>query len=231
MRAVFTRTAGRLMLVAAVIVSVFVAGCADSPTEQLSRAENLLADLTSKGAEAYLKYELANARIKLEEARQFIRKNRFEPASQYLSSLCKTLDSCSMAFVQKRQAAGRKCEQQMEALFTSIESMRAQMNGLPRLTYIDQNRYDIYTHRLRRYREEMELLQKLIALQDFTTALQRGLRLDFQVKQSLAGLVGVTPIPERIVAPTNVATTAAEPAPTEMRTALAASPSGSGGHR
>ena len=231
MRAVFTRTAGRLMLVAAVIVSVFVAGCADSPTEQLSRAENLLADLTSKGAEAYLKYELANARIKLEEARQFIRKNRFEPASQYLSSLCNTLDSCSTAFVQKRQAAGRQCEQQMDALFTSIESMRAQMNGLPRLTYIDQNRYDIYTHRLRRYREEMELLQKLITLQDFTTALQRGLRLDFQVKQSLAGLLGVTPIPERVTAsPTNVATTATEPATREMRTALAASPSGSGGH-
>lgn len=228
MRVVFTRTAGRLMLAAAVIVSVFVAGCADSPTEKLSRAENLLADLTSKGAEAYLKYELANARIKLEEARQFIRKNRFEPASQYLNSLCNTLDSCSTVFVQKRQAAGLQCQQQMEALFTSIESMRAQMNGLPRLTYIDQNRYDIYTHRLRRYREEMELLQKLITLQDFTTALQRGLRLDFQVKQSLAGLLGVTPIPERGAAPTNVATAAVMPA--EVRTALAASHSGAGGH-
>lgn len=226
MRAVFTRAAGRLMLAAAVIVSVFVVGCADSPTEQLSRAENLLANLTSKGAEAYLKYELASARIKLEEARQFIRKNRFEPASQYLSSLCNTLDSCSVVFLQRREAAEKQCEQQMSDLFASIESMRTRMNNLPRLTYIDQNRYDIYTHRLRRYREEMELLQKLITQQDFNTALQRCLRLDFQVKQSSAGLLGITPVQEGIAA-TQVA---AAPAPTEVRTALAASSANSGGH-
>jgi len=228
MRPVFTRTPLRAGLVsaAAVIVSVFVVGCADSPTEQLSRAENLLADLTSKGAEAYLKYELASARIKLEEARQFIRKNRFEPAGQYLSSLCNTLDSCSVAFLQKRQAAGQQCEQKMEYLFASIESMRARMNGLPRLTYIDQNRFDIYTHRLRRYREEMDLLQKLIAQQDFTAALQRCLRLDFQVKQSLVGLLGVTPISEA-VASTQVEAAAA-PAP--VQSALATSAGNSGGH-
>lgn len=230
MRGAFARAAGRLMSAAAVVASVFVAGCADSPTEQLSRAEKLLTDLTSKGAEAYLKYELASARIKLEEARQFIRKNRFEPASQYLNSLCNTLDSCSVVFLQKRQDAGRKCEQQMSALFGSIELLRARMNGLPRLTYIDQNRYDIYTHRLRRYREEMDLLQKLFSQQDFTTALQRCLRLDFQVKQSLAGLLSVTPTPEYLPGPTNVAATISPAPPEEVRTALAASPGSSGGH-
>jgi hypothetical protein len=184
------------MSTAAALMALLVAGCADSPTDQLSRAENLLADLTRKGADAYLKYELAGTRQKLEEARQFIRKHRFEAASLYLNGVCNTLDSCSVAFLQMRQAAEQQCEQRMADLFSKLETMRTQMNGLPRLSYIDQNRYDIYTHRLRRYREEMDLLQKLFAQQDYNTALQRCLRLDFQVKQSLTGLVSVAPIPE-----------------------------------
>jgi len=224
MCSIFTRVPLRagLRSAAAVLVSVFVVGCADSPTEQLSRAESLLADLTSKGAEAYLKYELASARIKLEEARQFIRKNRFEPASQYLSSLCNTLDSCSVMFLERRQAVSQQCDLKMADLFSGIEVMRTRMSGLPRLTYIDQNRYDIYMHRLRRYREEVDLLQKLIALQDFNTALQRCLRLDFQVKQSLTGLIGVAPTAERVDAPTDVAA-----APTAAGNSLAVSSGGS----
>jgi len=205
MRPVLTRIAGRFMSTAAVLVSLFVAGCADSPTEQLSRAENLLADLTRRGAEAYLKYELAGARQKLEEARQFIRKHRFEAASQYLNVVCNTLDSCSVVFLQRRQAAEQQCEQRMDELFSNIETMRVKMSGLPRQSYIDQNRYDIYTHRLRRYREEMDLLQKLVVQQDFNAVLQRCPRLEFLVKQSLTGLVEVTTIPERPI-PANVTT-------------------------
>jgi len=197
MRAELFRVARQLFGVGLATATLFVAACADSPTEQLARAESLLEQLTNKGAEAYLKYELAGIRQKLEEARKFIRKNRFEVAGQYLSTVCQTLDSCSAAFLQLRQVAQQQCQQQMAGLFNKIETMRAQMANLPRQSYIDQNRYDIYTHRLRRYNEEMELLQKLVAQQDFPTALQRSSRLEFQVKQALAGLVSAKPIPAR----------------------------------
>jgi hypothetical protein len=196
MRAEVCRAVRRLKIAGVTLAALLVA-CADSPTDQLSRAENLLGQLKQNGAEAYLKYELAGARQKLEEARKFIRKNRFELAGQYLNSVCRTLDSCSVAFLQLRRVTEQQCRQQMEGLFTSIEAVRLQMNGLPRQSYIDQNRYDIYTHRLRLYRDEMDLLQKLMDEQNFTTALQRSLRLEHQVKQSLAGLVGVSPIPQR----------------------------------
>jgi hypothetical protein len=197
MRAEVCRVVRRGITAGTTLVALFVVACADSPTDQLSRAENLLVELKNNGAEAYLKYELAGARQKLEEARKFIRKNRFELAGDYLNGVCRTLDSCKVAFLQLRRVAQQQCQQQMVGLLTNIETMRNQMTGLPRQTYIDQNRYDIYTHRLRRYREEMDLLQKLITQQDFTSALQRSIRLEFQVKQSLAGLAGVTPIPTR----------------------------------
>ena len=181
-----------------VLLALFVVGCATSPSEQLNQAESLLSKLENSGADAYLTYELANARRKLEEARKFIRKNRFEMASQYLSSITQTLDSCSVAFLQKRQAAQQQCQQQVTTLFADINTLGDMMPGLPRQSYIDQNRYDIYTHRLRRYREELDILQKLMAQQDFPTALQRSGRLQFQVKQAMLGLAGSTSIPDNV---------------------------------
>lgn len=179
-----------------VFLALFVAGCATSPSDQLTQAEGLLSKLESSGADAYLTYELANARRQLEEARKFIRKNRFEVASQYLNNICQTLDSCSVAFLQKRQLAQQECQQQVTTLLSDINALGGMMTSLPRQSYIDQNRYDIYTHRLRRYREELDILQKLMAQQDFPTALQRSARLQFQVKQSLAGLTGSVSIPD-----------------------------------
>jgi hypothetical protein len=180
-------------------VALFVIACATSPSDQLNQAESLLAKLENSGAEDYLKYDLAEARRKLEEAKKFIRQNRFDMASQYLSSACQKLDSCSIAFLEMRQVAQQQCQQQLATLSTEIDNLGSLMIDLPRQSYIDQNRYDIYTHRLRRYREEMGILQKLITKQEFPTALERSARLTFQVKQSLAGLISSSPIPERVM--------------------------------
>jgi hypothetical protein len=184
-------------------LALFVVACATSPTEQLERAEVLLAQLESRGAEAYLKYELATARRKLEEARKFIRKNQFEVASQYLYHVCRTLDSCGVAFLQLRQLAQQQCRQQVSALDAEMQSLRNLVVKLPRQSYIDQNRYDIYMHRLRRYEDEINILQKLIAQEEFPTALQRSAKLGFQVKQSLAGITSIKGATE---GPTTVAT-------------------------
>lgn len=180
------------------LLTLFVVACATSPTEQLDQAESLLLKLESSGADAYLTYELASARRKLEEARKYIRKNHFEQASQYLNTVCQMLDSCSVVFLQKRQLAQQQCQQKMAALLADINNLGGMMTNLPRQSYIDQNRYDIYTHRLRRYREELDILQKLMGQQDFPTALQRSARLEFQVKQSLAGLMSSTPAPSTV---------------------------------
>jgi len=197
MRVEVIRAARRVIPAVCVVTALFVVACAESPTDQLSRAESVLEQLKTSGAEAYLKYELASARQKLEEAKKFIRKNRFELAGRYLSSLCWTLDSCNVAFTQMRRVAEQQCEKNLASLFGGIETLHSLMAGLPRQSYIDQNRYDIYTHRLRRYREEMQILQKLVAQEDFLSALQRSSRLEFQMKQALAGLIGATPTPDQ----------------------------------
>jgi hypothetical protein len=173
--------------------------CATSPTDQLTRAESMLVRLESNGADAYLRYELATARRKLEEARKLVRKNRFELASQYLNSVCQMLDSCGVAFLQLRQHAQQQCQQQVLALSAGIDTLRNLVTTLPRQSYIDQNRYDIYTHRLRRYRDEMEILQKLLQKEEFPTALQRGAKLEFQVRHSLMSLLETTDVGVKLV--------------------------------
>jgi hypothetical protein len=192
------------------LLALFVVACATSPSDQLSQAESLLGKLQNSGAEAYLKYDLAEARRKLEEAKKFIRQNRFDMASQYLNNACQKLDSCSVAFLEMRQVAQQQCQQQLAVLSTEIDNLGDLMTGLPRQSYIDQNRYDIYTHRLRRYREEMEMLQNIIIKQDFPTALERSARLAFQVKQSVSGLISSSPIPERVTTRTKPPETSAQ---------------------
>jgi hypothetical protein len=194
MRAEVLRVARGWQRAARVLLVLAFAACATSPTEQLNRAEQVMARLESNGAEAYLKYELAAARQKLEEARKFIRKNRFEVASQYLQSLCQTLDSCGVAFVQLRQRAQQQSQQQLHTLSARLDTLRAMVASLPRQSYIDQNRYDIYTHRLRRYHNEIGTLQKLIEQEEFPMALQRGAKLALQIEQSWTGLLETTDV-------------------------------------
>ncbi len=112
------------------LLALFVVACATSPSDQLSQAESLLAKLQNSGAEAYLKYDLAEARRKLEEAKKFIRQNRFDMASQYLNNACQKLDSCSIAFLEMRQVAQQQCQQQLAVLSTEIDNLGDLMTGL-----------------------------------------------------------------------------------------------------
>ena len=182
------------------LLALLVVSCATSPTEQLSRAESLLQQLENNGAEAYLRYELAAARRQLEEAKRLIRKNNFEGASQQLYSLCQTLDSCGVAFLQLRQFAQQQSQHEMLALSAGIDSLRGLVSKIPRQSYIDQNRFDIYMHRLRRYRDETDILKSLIEQEEFPLALQRSRKLEFQVRQSITSLLETSAIPSTMVA-------------------------------
>lgn len=182
------------------LLALLVVSCATSPTEQLSRAESLLQQLENNGAEGYLRYELAAARRHLEEAKRLIRKNDFERASQQLYGLCQTLDSCGVAFLQLRQLAQQQSQHEMFTLSAKIDSLRGLVNKIPRQSYIDQNRFDIYMHRLRRYRDETDILKSLIEQEEFPLALQRSRKLEFQVRQSITNLLETSAAPSAVAA-------------------------------
>jgi hypothetical protein len=162
--------------------------CSTSPTEQLIRAEKLLNTLESKGANQYLTFQMAEIRRQIEESRKFIRTNRFEVAGETLHRVCQRLDSCGVAFMQLRTRAEASSREQLEVLTARVGSLQELVGRLPRQTYVDQNRYDIYAHRLRRYHNDLQELETLIRDQNFPEALQRAEYLERQLEMSFAGL-------------------------------------------
>jgi hypothetical protein len=162
--------------------------CETSPTEQLTRAETMFSRLESKGADQYLIYQMAEIRRGIEIARKDIRNNRFEVAYRSLHGICQRLDSCSTAFLNLRKKAAAESQQQAHRLGRELESLEQAVALLPRQTYVDQNRYDIQVHRLRRYRQELVAMEDLIQNQNFQKALNMGDELMQHVKYMHAGL-------------------------------------------
>ncbi|MDZ7269850.1 MAG: hypothetical protein ONB48_21415 [candidate division KSB1 bacterium] len=170
------------------LLALALVACSTSPTEQLARAEKLLSGLESKGADQYLTYELAEARRGIEEAKKFIRHDDRERANISLARVCQKLDSCSIAFLQLRRLAEAASRQRVQLLSSQLEVLEKTIAGLPRQTYVDQNRHDIHVHRLRRYHKDVESMLALIQLQNFPEVLRRAAELELQVQKALIGL-------------------------------------------
>jgi hypothetical protein len=188
MRAKLCAHARRLpggLLLALVLALV---ACGTSPTEQLTRAETMLNRLESKGADQYLIYQMAEIRRGIETAKKNMRNNQIEVAYRSLNAICERLDSCGTAFISLRNKAATASQQRAQTLTDKLEALEHAITQLPRQTYVDQNRYDIQVHRLRRYHEELAGMQELIQKQDFPKALDRGDMLAQQVNYMLAGL-------------------------------------------
>lgn len=166
--------------------------CTTSPSEQLLHAEKLLSNLETKGAEQYLTFEIAELRRGIEEAKKDIRRNRIETASNMLGNICRQLDSCGVLLVKLKSDAETRSRQQMVFLGAQLRTLESALERLPKLTYVDQNRYDIHMHRLRRYHKDLESMEALIASENFPEALEKGSTIQLQVAKVFSGLTDVS---------------------------------------
>lgn len=178
---------GLLLLVALALVA-----CSTSPSEQLLQAENKLGALEGRGAEQYLTYELAELRRGIEEARKDMRNNRADIAGASLSGISRKLDSCNVAFQKLKSYAESRSRKQVAFLGAQLKTLEGALEKLPKLTYVDQNRYDIHMHRLRRYHKDLQNLETLIANESFPEALEKGSAIQLQVAKIFSGLSETT---------------------------------------
>ncbi len=188
--AVFARRLPCGLLLLAVLVLV---ACSTSPSEQLLQAESMFGTLEAKGAEQYLTYELAELRRGIEEAKKDIRNNREENASVSLGNICRKLDSCEVAFQNLKAYAETRSRKQVAFLGVQLKTLEGALEKLPKLTYVDQNRYDIHMHRLRRYHKDLQNLESLIASENFPEALEKGSAIQLQVAKIFSGLSNSAP--------------------------------------
>ncbi len=167
--------------------------CSTSPSEQLLQAEKSLGTLEAKGAEQYLTFEIAELRRGIEVAKKDIRNNRAEIAGTALDNICAKLDSCSVALSKLKSYAETRSRQQLAFLGAQLTTLESALERLPKLTYVDQNRYDIHMHRLRRYHKDLQNMEALIASENFPEALEKGSTIQLQVAKIFSGLSDVSP--------------------------------------
>ncbi len=175
------------------LVVLALVACSTSPSEQLLQAERMFSALEVKGAEQYLTFELAELRRGIEEAKKDVRNNRAENAAASLYSICRKLDSCSVALAKLKIYAENRSRKQLAFLDVQLKTLEGALERLPKLTYVDQNRYDIHMHRLRRYHKDLQNLETLIASENYPEALEKGSTIQLQVAKIFSGLSEVSP--------------------------------------
>jgi hypothetical protein len=175
------------------LVALALVACSTSPSEQLLQAESKLVALEAKGGEQYLTFELAELRRGIEEAKKDIRNHRAEIAGASLDNICRRLDSCEVAFVKLKAYAETRSRKQVAFLGAQLKTLEGALERLPKLTYVDQNRYDIHMHRLRRYHKDLQNLEALIASENYPEALEKGSTIQLQVAKIFSGLSEASP--------------------------------------
>ena len=168
------------------LIGLAVAGCANSPSDELVRAQTELIRLEKSGADAYMPEQLASVRQNLRSARELIKNNRFERASESLQAARKSLSSCATRLVELRGRAKSESLAKLRALTAGLDSLGTLLQGVPRQSYLDQNRYDVHSSRLGRLRQEMSAVLQDIERNDYLRALQRETVLERHLSSSLA---------------------------------------------
>ncbi len=173
-------------------VVLALVACSTSPSEQLLRAEKMLYTLEAKGAEQYLTFEIAELRRGIEEVKKDLRNNRAEIGEVSLMSICSKLDSCDLALGKLKYEAENRSRKQLAFLGVQLKTLEVALERLPKLTYVDQNRYDIHMHRLRRYHKDLLQLEVLISSENYPEALEKGSSIQLQVAKIFSGLSSVS---------------------------------------
>ncbi len=169
-------------------LTCLMAACANSPSDDLARAQTELIRLEKQGAIAYLPKQIATARENIKLAQQFIQRNRFELANGPLLMARTILDSCAAALLVMRSSAKSNCEEQYARLQTGLDSLALLLKDMPRKSYLDQNRYDLYSLKLKEMRQQAIAVSKGIEQKDYLAALENGKHIERHLRKSLTAV-------------------------------------------
>ena len=166
-----------------------LAACANSPTNELARAQTDLIRLEEQGADAYLPRQLAAARENVRLARESLQRNSFESAGRFLRSARAVLDSCAATIADLQYRAKVESEVQLSRLQIGLDSLAMVLQAMPKQSYLDQSRYDVHSLKLIRIRQEVAALRLDTERSDYLLALKKGTILERRLRKSLAAVL------------------------------------------
>jgi hypothetical protein len=165
-----------------------LAACANSPSDDLARVQSDLIRLEKLGVADYLPMPVAVVQENLRIARDYIQHNRFELASGPLAIARVTLDSCASTFVVLRTEARSHAETQLASLQSGLDSLAIQLKRMPRRSYLDQNRYDLHSIRLKEMNHRLASMHQSVEQKDYPSALTEGQVIERHLHKSLAAM-------------------------------------------
>jgi hypothetical protein len=168
------------------VLSLLAAACADSPSDDLARAQTDLIRLEQQGAEAYLPRQMRAVQEHLRVASGFVQRNRFEQAGASLRIARAMLDSCATALIGLRSHAQAGSIEKHAQLQKGLDSLAFLLQSMPRQSYLDQNRHDVLSLRLLSMRQEALAMRQDIEQKNYPEALQRAGQLERRLRKSLA---------------------------------------------
>jgi len=170
------------------VITCLLSACANSPSDDLARAQTELIRLEKQGATAYLPKQIATAKENLKIAKEFIQRNRFELANGPLVMARTILDSCAAALVVMRSSAKSNCEAQYVGLEAGLDSLTVLLAEMPRKSYLDQNLYDLHALKLKEMRRQAIAVSESIGQKDYLAALEKGKHIERHLRKSLAAV-------------------------------------------
>ncbi len=156
------------------MIGVLLGACGYSPQHDLSRARMAFAQLQQSDASEYIPTEMHAIRRLLNRAEAQIRTNRFVAAEQDIREALNRVQRAFVHYHQKKAHAEKQSTEFLMFLNTELRALRTGARGLPRRTYVDQNRYDIVRSRLNTLNKQYAALKAYFNKNQYLTILKEA---------------------------------------------------------
>ncbi len=122
--------------------------CAHSPQDELQRARTEFAALENSEAVLYIPDEIQQIRGMLQQAEKQLRANQFLLAERSIREGLARIRKAAQLYADRRDRAQQLSRDFVHQLARQLHDYRKSLGALPRLTYVDQNRFDVIRMRL-----------------------------------------------------------------------------------
>ncbi len=153
---------------------VFGGACAHSPQEELAKARAQFAELEQSGAAHYVLEDIQAIRSLLQHAELRIRANQFMLAQKEIQKSLLLIHQASQAFRERKANAEKESSQLIARFSDDLRYCLEHLKGMPRLTYVDQNRFDIVRFRLKGLRKRLQLFREYYGARQYLAILKEA---------------------------------------------------------
>ncbi len=161
-------------LAVVLLFSVFGGACANSPQEELAKARAQFSELEQSGAAQYIPEDIHAIRSLLQHAEMRIRANQFRLAEREIQKSLLLMHQAAQAFQERKASAQKESLRLITRFSEDLNHCMEHLQSMPRLTYVDQNRFDVARFRLKQLRKRLRLFEEYFEANQYLAILKES---------------------------------------------------------